>query len=388
MGRHKKQRISIPKEGDAVSKKALKDSSIVVWGNEPNWVPVNQLLDSAEKHFETQRQLGLAFNWYYNMTDEKLRKSFFVDYAEKFFPNNVDNVRNISPDLFTCGEYHTYGVLARMIMRGWPIDQTKKEHLSSLIKTYNKNSAKIIEPQVEKKKDRDPVISKCINLVNEQLDDFGFVARKKFPEPSMADTVLKVGATNGQRTKVHEHFGNTILEIKQVITGDDELLKEAYSGVSKGTLQKVYNWFTAMPSEGLVVTQKTRKTRKKKVKSAAQILKLFICQKSDSELNVQSVDPETILGAQQLWVFNTKTRKLGVYYAANEKGLGVSRKSIDNYDEKTSFCKKIRKPKEIIPGVITAGKVALRHAMDEIRATKSPMKSRICETVLLLRTVK
>ena len=42
----------------------------------------------------------------------------------------------------------------------------------------------------------------------------------------------------------------------------------------------------------------------------------------------------------------------------------------------------------MIPGVISAGKVALKHLLGEIRAKESLMRSRISEDVILLRTIK
>jgi hypothetical protein len=166
-------------------------------------------------------------------------------------------------------------------------------------------------------------------------------------------------------------------------------LEEAYSNQPLETWLKLCDWLTGEPNKELLASiKKQRKPRRKKVKTAAQLLKLFVYQKSDEELKFNSIEPEHIIDSTQLWVFNTKTRKLGVYYSQEGKTLSVSRKSIINYDEKISIQKKIRKPKEIVPQILTAGKVALKHVMEKIRAVESPIKSRINETVLLLRALK
>ena len=390
MGRHKKERINVPKDGDAVSRKALKDSAVVAWGSEPEAPRLNPLLTETEREYANSSAFGLALNWYNAMCDEKNKKAFLIEYTEKFFPELASKIKHIPIDSFICGELHTRSAVARMIMRKWDIPQKNVDRLEETIHRWAKE-IKIGDdaPVVEKKKERDPKVSECISVVDGQLDDFGFKPRKTFPELSMADAVLKAGATNGQRTKVHEHFAHLILELQKAIQGKDEEIKEAYQDYSKAILKKVYDWLTGMPSqEVLQETKKVRKPRKKKAKTAAQLLKKFKYQKSDSDLNITSIDPETIIGTQQLWVFNTKTRRLGVYYAADEKGLSISRMSVDNYNEGASFNKKIRKPKEVVPGVLTAGKVALRHMLDEIKAAKTPMKSRIGETVLILRAVK
>jgi hypothetical protein len=387
-GRPKKQRIIIPKEGEEISKKALKNSLAVFWGCEPVFKPLNPLLKGNEAKLEYQSALGKAFNWYNAMTEEKNRKTFIIDYTEKNFPELLKNINHISPDLFVCGEGHALSICARLILRGWPVDDKHIQNLEKCIRNWSKVSVSTDDLFTEKTVIRDHKVSECIGVVNGMLDDFGYT-KKHFPDNSMADAVLKLGITNNQKTKIHEHFSNLIVELKQAIDGKNSDIKESYEGVSKIILKKMYEWLIGAPSEELLKTvRKTRKPRTLKRKTPAQLLKLFVYQKSDDELKMGSTDPEDIIGAQQLWVFNTKTRKLGVYYAVDEKGLTVSRKSIDNYNEKTSFCKKLRKPKEILPKVAEYGKVALRHLMDEIRAKSAPMRSRICDTVLLLRTVK
>jgi hypothetical protein len=387
MGRHKQERIEIPKEGEPVSKKALNDSAVVAWGSEPNFLPLNPLLTADEKELETEIALCRGINWYNAMTDEKNRKAFFIEYAEKNFPEEAKKLKHISDDLFVCGVGHAYGIVARMIMRGWPIREKHVERLEELIKEYAKTViAKEDKPVVMKA--RDPKIIEYCGVINGQLDDFGFGSKKGFPDTCMANVVFKMGATNAQWLKVHDHFVSLILELKSFIDGDAEI-KDAYAGNTKANIKKIYDWLVGEPSEELVkAVKKTRKTRKKKQKTSAQILKLFTYMKYDKELNIHSIAPEDILKAEQLWVFNTKTRRLGVFYTSDENGLSVIRKSIDNYDEKTSYCKKIRKPKEFIPGVMAAGKVALRRILEDVHATKTILKSHISNDVLLLKVVK
>ena len=388
MGRHKKSRIEVINDEGLISKKAMKDSSVVAWGHEPDFLPLNPLLTAKEKKIETEIALANAINWYNALCGEKNIKTFFIDYATKNFPSEASKLKHLDPDIFICGTGHTYGIVARLIMRGWPIQEQHVERLEELIHEY----AKVVSKKEDKPvtiKARDSKITEAIGIVNGELDDFGFGSKKSFPDTCLANVVLKVGCSNAQRLRVQEHFVPMVLELKEVIDGKNVEIKEAYTTYTKSTIKKVYDWLTGMPTvDVLQVTKKIRKARKKKVKTAAQLLKNFKCQVYDDELKINSVNPESIIGAQQLWVFNTKTRKLGVYYASDEKGLSISRMSIDNYDEATSFSKKIRKPKEVVPQVISAGKVALRHILEDIRATKSPMKGRVGDVVLLLRVVK
>jgi hypothetical protein len=133
---------------------------------------------------------------------------------------------------------------------------------------------------------------------------------------------------------------------------------------------------------------KTRKPRKRKAKSADQLIAKMNYAKDFAELKLVSIDPKTIIGASSLWVYNTKTRKLGVYQAADAAGLNVKGSTIQNFAESKSISKTLRKPDVTIPEVLKAGKVALRSTLNDIRAAEKALTGRINSDTILLRTVK
>jgi hypothetical protein len=106
--------------------------------------------------------------------------------------------------------------------------------------------------------------------------------------------------------------------------------------------------------------------------------------KQDSVLKLVSINPVDIVGAQELWVYNTKTRKLGQYIASNSLGLAVKGTSIENYTDK-SVSKTLRKPDQQLADFMKAGKVQLRKYMDTIKATETMLNGRINADVLLLK---
>ena len=105
-------------------------------------------------------------------------------------------------------------------------------------------------------------------------------------------------------------------------------------------------------------------------------------------LNLKSVPTTSIVGANQLWVYNTKTRKLGVYNAEDAGGLSVKGSSIINFAEKKSVQKKLRKPEVMLPDVLNGGKVFLRNVIDSIRAVESPLTGRLNADTILLKVAK
>ena len=107
--------------------------------------------------------------------------------------------------------------------------------------------------------------------------------------------------------------------------------------------------------------------------------------KDFKELKLVSINPAEIIGANELWIYNTKTRKLGKYVAAPHSQLGVKGTSIENFDTDRSVCKTLRKPAEKLKEFSKAGKIALRKFMDDIKATETKLNGRINLDILLLK---
>jgi hypothetical protein len=98
-----------------------------------------------------------------------------------------------------------------------------------------------------------------------------------------------------------------------------------------------------------------------------------------------SINPADIVGAGELWVYNTKSRKLGKYVAKEFAELSVKGTSIINFDENKSVQKTLRKPEEQLKEFKAAGKVQLRKFLDDIKAVDIKLNGRINEEIILLR---
>jgi len=98
-----------------------------------------------------------------------------------------------------------------------------------------------------------------------------------------------------------------------------------------------------------------------------------------------SINPADIIGAKELWIYNTKTRKLGKYVAAEFAELSIKGTSITNFNETLSIQKTVRKPEDKLKEFKTAGKVALRKFLDDINAVDTKMNGRISEDTILLK---
>ena len=177
-------------------------------------------------------------------------------------------------------------------------------------------------------------------------------------------------------------------ELVEAAQGKCEQLKEAYSHLSKANLKKITLFYSEILSACDMLAQEAkvnRAPRKTKAKPVEKIIAKLKFLKQDDKLKVVSINPADIVGAKELWIFNTKTRKLGKYVATEFAELTVKGTSIVNFDEIKSVQKTLRKPEEQLKEFKAAGKVQLRKFLEDIKAVDIKLNGRINEDTILLK---
>jgi len=178
-------------------------------------------------------------------------------------------------------------------------------------------------------------------------------------------------------------------ELLELASGKaDEQLKEGYSHRSKKQVKNMIAFYQeiAMACDMLAQEAKVnRAPRKTKAVSKDKLVAKLKYMKTNEPLKLVSVNPTDIIGAGELWIFNTKTRKLGKYVASEFNTLNVKGTTITNFDEFKSVQKTIRKPEEKLKEFKAAGKIALRKFLEDINATDTKMNGRINEDTILLK---
>ena len=129
----------------------------------------------------------------------------------------------------------------------------------------------------------------------------------------------------------------------------------------------------------------TRKPRTKKAPSKEKLIAKLKYLERDDKLQLVSVNPLDVLDAKEVWVYNTKTRKLGKYIADDHATIQVKGTTLLHYDEKNSVQKTLRKPDETLKSFKKAGKVQLRKFMDEIKTTDIKLNGRLNSDTIILK---
>jgi len=190
---------------------------------------------------------------------------------------------------------------------------------------------------------------------------------------------------------IRDFYARDLTELLELASGKaDEQLKEGYSHRSKKQIKSFIAFLQEIESACNMLMQEAKVNKKPRAKKAVdkdKIIAKLKYKKSDEPLKLVSINPADIIGAQELWIFNSKTRKLGKYVAAEFQELGIKGTTITGFSETKSVQKTLRKPAEQIKAFKEAGKVVLRKFLEDINAVDTKMNGRINEEIMLLKVV-
>lgn len=188
---------------------------------------------------------------------------------------------------------------------------------------------------------------------------------------------------------IKEQYQADYAESQLVAEWQDADIKEAYAFM-KPKQRKVYLEFfdkIITACDTYINTGKAqRKTRKPKAVKKEKLVEKLKYQVNDNELGVASVNPLEIVDCSELWVVNTKTRKVGVYKAAElSTGLSVKGTTILNFCTISSKQKTLRKPKEQLSAFKGTSRNKYSKAFSEINSTETKLNGRINDQTILLK---
>ena len=184
-------------------------------------------------------------------------------------------------------------------------------------------------------------------------------------------------------------YSKDLAELELLASGKgDEQLREGYSHRSKKQIKNLIVFYHEIMMACDMLAQEAkvnRAPRKTKAVPKEKLIAKLKFMKTNEPLKLVSINPVDIIGCSELWIFNTKTRKLGKYVASEFNTLNVKGTTIVNFDEFKSVQKTVRKPEEKLKEFKAAGKVQLRKFLDDINATDTKMNGRINEDTILLK---
>lgn len=230
---------------------------------------------------------------------------------------------------------------------------------------------------------------RMVEEIEDAIESFAEDRKSFDPKSFKILNLLKGKQVKAAHARVIRGFyQRTLAEQEEALEGKDPQLKEAYSHMTKSELKKIIAFYQEVISACDMLAQEAKVNRKPRAKKptdkAKQTAKLKYL-KTHEPLKLVSVNPVDIIGSRELWVYNTKTRKLGRYVTSDFNELGIKGTTITGFDDKNSVQKTLRKPEEKLKEFKAAGKVALRKFLDEINSVDVKLNGRINEDTVLLK---
>lgn len=329
-----------------------------------------------------------ALNYYNTEFSNKEKKAWFVAKFKKEIKFPIADIHE--------REFRIAGTLARILSNGNALEETEMARLKAEIarlKTLS-DAAKVVVVEEKKEQPKTATIqdrleekaSEIVAEFNGIIDDYT-MDRSAVPDVSTFLKKMQPIATPVAK-KVVGKIQSIVAELTEACSGKSKDLVEGYSNFKKVELKRLLGAYESLV-EGLEQAKKVivRKKRTPKAKPAGVVVAKLKFAASNDELKLKSVSPTGIVGADELYCFNVKTRKLQVYKALDGMTLTVKGTTIMNFDMDKSSQKTVRKP-ETVSGISDKGKRVCANFMKALTAKPNVPNGRINADTILIATFK
>lgn len=219
-------------------------------------------------------------------------------------------------------------------------------------------------------------VEQILTMAEEEVIDSGL---------PMYQFLLKHSCTPAAANYMRAYY----IKSRDELFSDDPQVKEAYGK----SLKKWQTFWQGVIDDidryvGNKKAVKVKKEKTIKIKPISKVVERLNYQKEDPTLKLVSVLPQEIIGSKELWTYNTKDRKLTVFYATGPNGLGVKGSTLTDFDTEKSEAKRLRKPEATLSELLKAGRVAIRKIMPSLTTTAVKPTGRINNMTILLKAIK
>lgn len=335
-----------------------------------------------------------ALNYYNANEDSKTKKKWVIAYVNKVLKD-----KDLATEISEVDEFHflQLAAIVRLKEREEHLEEKELNFITTKLEQLRVIGRKLIEERSQKTAVKSTVVSVPVVSVQDRIVE---MSHKHAAEVDAAideacttrdfsfsvKGYLAANNISAPVSKLMAGFYKPLLsELEETIEGKDKQLVEGYSNFKKTDLKKFAAMVKGIISdcEQQVVSAKSaRKPRAVKQKPASVLVSKVRYQKEFAELNLKSIDPKTIIGATELWVYNTKYRRLTQYVA--DGVLGVRGTTLLNYDVAKSATKTLRKPEEFFKNTNLAKKT-LATALKAIKTKAAQPNGRLNEETILLK---
>lgn len=304
-----------------------------------------------------------ALNWYNYFYDSKSGRKWLVEYCR----NNkisLDNVREVNMTMCS---------LARMFNRGIELPESSREYL-------HRKLAEKAPPKAKKEKKVATVRPYNFGWMEEILDEFYTNGYQVF-DPGIYKRLSQ------EKTKISD--ANYALEYYSAVLDDVENNRNDYISSGKKAYRAHVLFLKKIVDDLSTYAKATRKphvrkrSNRTKAKSATKIVSNVKFQLRDDDLKVVSEPPEKLIGATEVFLYNTKYRTLQHYVA--DGPMNIRGTTLQGFDVEKSTRKTLRKPDVFFKSIKGATVPAIRKEFNTLKTKSASVNGRLNDHTIILK---
>lgn len=232
------------------------------------------------------------------------------------------------------------------------------------------------------------------------IDDFLVDPKKNTLKDKQPYAYFKSNEINlGHARYIKEWFSGPFEDLSELVNlpppaKRDEMQKqlaEGYDHLTKSQQVELYDFYKKIIDAVDILRSEKKQVRppkKVKQKSSAEQVKRLKFKASDPQFGIASVSPTELVGCTSVVVFNTKNRKLGIYYAEPNSVMQVKGTTLQFFDADRSEQKTIRKPEEVLPNWKKVTQHKLKTQFDYLKTTSTKLNGRFNEDTIILKVFR
>ena len=337
----------------------------------------------------TKLQYMDALNWYNYMCTNSEAKEYIITYLKNL--GRVAEAKKFKsvPDSLVPT---TVAWVCRLLSKGYKLPTDTTEYINDRIKESYKyvqepkeedNSKPTVSIQDRMRERAHDILGEIEGMIDDYIYDN--------VEFSLYEWLQANNIPAAYATSIIAKMTPVLDELLEAYEGKCEQLKEGYRHYKKADIKRLVSFYNTLIEDAERYssnTKKVNKARKPRTVSVEKKIKNLKYQKEDATYKIASVSPEKIIGAVELWTFNTKYKTFTKLQAIDRGGLQVKGTSITNYSEANSITRSVgrKDPNEFLKRILEGGKLVLRKVFDDLKTEKS-LAYRINENTILLRVV-
>lgn len=323
-----------------------------------------------------------ALNYYNAELDDDAKKRKFAYQYWKTKSLNVEKLNKVGD-----GWFKTIGAVAHMAINNIPLSEAD---LMKLDDAYIKLSSTTVTEVAPKTVVRPTVVDRTNDIVSEHIGEIEYAIDMfigKNQEFDIKEYIQKNNVKGILTKKIGEWFKTKSKELQVALSGSDKDVSVAYEFIGKRKLKKLVEFVSnivAACDTMAVISRTARKPRIRKAQPPSKIVAKMKYMKTFSELSMKSIDPSKIVGSSQVWLYNTKLRRLFKYESLDGQELSVKGTTLLNWNPEKSGSKIVRKPEVQLKNAGSMTKRPLLNLFNSINATVGKASGRVSEDYIIV----